>query len=45
MNITNVWRKYISFYVNANSDVIAQTVPAIAASIAGVMTTANSALT
>ena len=38
MNITNVWRKFISFYVNANaSDVIGQNVPAIAASIAGVM--------
>ena len=38
MNITNVWRKFISFYVNPNaSDVIAQNVPAIAASIAGVM--------
>ena len=38
MNITNVYRKYISFYVNANaSDVIGQNVPRIAASIAGVM--------
>jgi hypothetical protein len=37
MNITNVNRKYISFYVNANSDVVGQNVPAIAASIAGVM--------
>jgi hypothetical protein len=37
MNITNVNRKYISLYVNANSDVFGQNVPAIAASIAGVM--------
>lgn len=37
MNITNVFRKYISLYVNGNSDVIGQNVPAIAASIAGVM--------
>jgi len=37
MNITNVFRKYISLYVNGNSDVIGQNVPTIAASIAGVM--------
>jgi hypothetical protein len=38
MNITNVNRKYIALYVNANaSDVIGQNVPRIAASIAGVM--------
>ena len=38
MNITNVWRQYISFYVNPNaSDVIGQNVPRIAASIAGVL--------
>ncbi len=38
MNITNVYRKYISLYVGVNAnDVIGQTVPAIAASIAGVM--------
>lgn len=38
MNITNVYRKYISFYVNANAyDVIGQNVPRIAASITGVM--------
>ena len=37
MNITNENRKYISFYVNANSDVIGQNVPQFAASIAGVM--------
>ncbi|MGA2786276.1 MAG: immunoglobulin domain-containing protein [Verrucomicrobiota bacterium] len=38
MNITNAWRKYISFYVNPSaSDVIGQNVPRIAASIAGVM--------
>ena len=37
MNITNENRKYISFYVNANSDVVAQNVPQFAASIRGVM--------
>jgi hypothetical protein len=37
INITNVNRKYVSLYVNGNSDVIGQNVPTIAASIAGVM--------
>jgi hypothetical protein len=37
MNITNVNRKYISFYVNPNSDVVGQNVPQFAASIMGVM--------
>jgi len=37
MNITNENRKFISFYVNGNSDVVAQNVPQFAASIAGVM--------
>ena len=37
MNITNVNRKYISLYVYSASDVFGQNVPAIAASIAGVM--------
>jgi hypothetical protein len=37
INMTNVFRKYISLYVNGNSDVIGQNVPTIAASIAGVM--------
>jgi hypothetical protein len=37
MNITNENRKYISFYVNGNSDVVGQNVPQFAASIKGVM--------